>query len=698
MNGRYIAVLGTLMAVLAISTSAAPITTGSLVREMIDMHRLTTFPDPAYETVQFSSYDHRSDHPGGPGWFANSDGFGNEPVPNFEAVVTEPGGDGIGEYLICDVRQPGAIVRVWTAAIEGTIRMYLDGASEPVFDGPANEFCRNTFKGYAKAARIKYSDLEGTFQQRNAAYFPIPFAERCRIVWTGNAKRIHFYQIQIRLYEPGAEVVTFQPSDLRTYRDDIKEVAEVLASCDEEWPYAAADETPVEIVGTVPPRETLEVLSLEGSQAVERLILKMYAEDLDLALRQTVLHISCDGYPWGQVQSPVGDFFGVAPGINPYDSVPFTVRPDGTMVCRYVMPFAKSMKISLDNRGEQPVTVTGSALTLPYDWDAGRSMHFRARWRIDHDLVANGGAVQDLPFLIANGAGTYVGTTSMLLNPNEVPTPGGNWWGEGDEKIFVDDDVRPSTFGTGSEDYYNYAWSSPDIFVFPYCGQPRNDGPANRGFVTNNRWQIIDDLPFKQRISFYMELYSHERTPGVSYARIGYHYARPGLMDDHLPITDEDIRPLQLPENWQPKARGAASNSVFFQAESLLRSDADVTLEQDNLWSGSQLMVWNAKRRGDEITLTIPVREDGKYKINIAAALRPDSAPVAVRLDGEKIGIGGEKGVADLYVPHRTLLRNLYSSDIELTKGEHELELTFQGSRRRGGKSVGIDFIWIRKR
>ena len=686
------------MAVLAISTSAAPITTGSLVREMIDMHRLTTFPDPAYETVQFSSYDHRSDHPGGPGWFANSDGFGNEPVPNFEAVVTEPGGDGIGEYLICDVRQPGAIVRVWTAAIEGTIRMYLDGASEPVFDGPANEFCRNTFKGYAKAARIKYSDLEGTFQQRNAAYFPIPFAERCRIVWTGNAKRIHFYQIQIRLYEPGAEVVTFQPSDLRTYRDDIKEVAEVLASCDEEWPYAAADETPVEIVGTVPPRETLEVLSLEGSQAVERLILKVYAEDLDLALRQTVLHISCDGYPWGQVQSPVGDFFGVAPGINPYDSVPFTVRPDGTMVCRYVMPFAKSMKISLDNRGEQPVTVTGSALTLPYDWDAGRSMHFRARWRIDHDLVANGGAVQDLPFLIANGAGTYVGTTSMLLNPNEVPTPGGNWWGEGDEKIFVDDDVRPSTFGTGSEDYYNYAWSSPDIFVFPYCGQPRNDGPANRGFVTNNRWQIIDDLPFKQRISFYMELYSHERTPGVSYARIGYHYARPGLMDDHLPITDEDIRPLQLPENWQPKARGAASNSVFFQAESLLRSDADVTLEQDNLWSGSQLMVWNAKRRGDEITLTIPVREDGKYKINIAAALRPDSTPVAVRLDGEKIGIGGEKGVADLYVPHRTLLRNLYSSDIELTKGEHELELTFQGSRRRGGKSVGIDFIWIRKR
>ena len=50
----------------------------------------------------------------------------------------------------------------------------------------------------------------------------------------------------------------------------------------------------------------------------------------------------------------------------------------------------------------------------------------------------------------------------------------------------------PRIFGTGSEDYFNYAWSSPDIFLFPYCGQPRNDGPGNRGFVTNNRWHIID--------------------------------------------------------------------------------------------------------------------------------------------------------------------------------------------------------------
>ncbi|MBZ0284741.1 MAG: YfhO family protein, partial [Anaerolineae bacterium] len=44
------------------------------------------------------------------------------------------------------------------------------------------------------------------------------------------------------------------------------------------------------------------------------------------------------------------------------NSVPFTVHPDGSMTCRFVMPFEKSCKIVLENKGHQNVTVTGSAL------------------------------------------------------------------------------------------------------------------------------------------------------------------------------------------------------------------------------------------------------------------------------------------------------------------------------------------------
>ena len=43
--------------------SEQTITTGSLYEEMIDMVGLTRFPEPAYETVQFASYDRRSHVP-----------------------------------------------------------------------------------------------------------------------------------------------------------------------------------------------------------------------------------------------------------------------------------------------------------------------------------------------------------------------------------------------------------------------------------------------------------------------------------------------------------------------------------------------------------------------------------------------------------------------------------------------------------
>lgn len=677
-------------------------TTGSLLSEMVDMHRLAEFPEPFYKTVQFSSYDRRSNLPGGPGWFANSDGFGREPVPNFEAVLKEPEDEKPGEYLICDVSGPGAIVRLWTARIAGSIRMYLDGASDPVYDGSADEFLRFLYRRYAADAGLDESVFAGTFSQRDACYFPIAFAQRCRIVWVGNVGDIHFYQIQIRRYEPGTQVVTFKPEDLKTYADDIRRTAQILSSPQANWNYRSSLE-PVPVSIDVPPGETKEAMVLEGPKAVEKLTLKLTADDLDGALRQTILHIVFDDYPWGQVQSPLGDFFGAAPGINPYDSAAFTVEPDGSMTCRYVMPFARKCRMLLQNLGNQPVTVTGSVLPVEYAWDETRSMHFRARWRIDHDLVAAGGdQAQDMPYILADGAGRYVGTALMLLNPSPVPSSGGSWWGEGDEKIFVDDDVLPSTFGTGSEDYFNYSWSSPDIFIYPYCGQPRNDGPANRGFVTNTRWHVLDDLPFRTRLGFYMELYHHERTPDVSYARIGYHYGRPGIVDDHLAITREDVRDLELPATWEPVSRGAARNSVFFQAEDVLtagsRQKVRTSFAEDGLWAGGRMLVWHPARVGEGITFRLSVPDEGRYVIHLTTARTPNSGRISVKLDGRHVGLGGEEGV-DLHQPHRILSRDMASQAVELEQGVHELVLRYKGAPADVSRAeIGLDFFWVQKR
>jgi hypothetical protein len=664
---------------------------------MADMANLASFPEPAFRTVQFSSYDRRSRLPGGPDWFANSDGFGSEPIPNFEQVLRAPDANGIGEYLIADVKGPGAIVRLWTAAISGDLRAYIDGSHSALYQGSADAFFRRPYDHFAQINDINVNRFRETVYQRDASYAPIPFAKSLRVIWTGNVKQIHFYQLQVRRYEEGARVVSFRPDDIHTYREMIDRVTQALSDPDANL--AARSESPSRPLDVnLAPSEKKTLMRLDGPQAIERLTLQLAAKDLDKALRQTVLQITFDDYPWGQVQSPVGDFFGAAPGINPYQSLPFTVRPDGTMICRFVMPFERSCRIDLFNGGDQPVSAKGSVLPMPFAWSE-RAMHFRARWRAEHDLIASNREVQDLAFLLAHGKGMYVGTGAYLMNPSPVPTPYGNWWGEGDEKVFVDDDRVPSIFGTGSEDYFNYSWSSPDIFTYPYCGQPRNDGPGNRGFVTNYRWHILDPIPFRDNIRFYMELFSHERTPGLSYARIGYHYARPGVTDDHQAIMPGALRLPLLPADWQPAARMGAANSVFYAAEEAVTDSGATRIDKGRLWAGGQLLVWTPQKSGDRKSLTIPVDSPGKKQIHVALAMTPQSGKVAFLLDGKPLQLADETDAIDLHCSHRTLLRSIALIPVELTAGDHALVLELRDSTEHAaGSEVGIDFIWLQRK
>lgn len=665
------------------------VTTGSLLGEMIDLWRLAEFPDPDYETVQFSSFDRRSVSPSRPGWFANNDGFGKEPLPGFERVLQDPDRDGVGRYLICDVNGPGAVVRLWTAAIEGTVQVYLDGAKEPIYDGPAEPFFKRTYAAIDGAAGD--FRFEGTFSQASAGYYPIPFSERCRIEWTGDVSKVHFYQVQIRRYASGTKVRTFRPDDTDEFAGEMRRVVRLFESPESEWRYRSS-ESPLEIVATLAAGETREILQLEGEKAIERLTLKVRAQDVEKALRQSVLHIYFDEAPHGQVQSPLGDFFGAAPGINPYDSLPLSVLPDGTMVCRFLMPFQKSARMAIENRGEQAVTVMGSVLPAGYDWRDGKSMHFRARWRVDHDLLASDEVPQDIPYLLARGKGNFVGVAAFIMNPTSVPSSWGNWWGEGDEKIFVDDDVRPSTFGTGSEDYFNYAWSSSDIFTHPYCGQPRNDGPANRGFVTNHRWQIVDNLPFRERFDFFMELFSHEPVPGFSYARMAYVYGEPEMVDDHMLITDDDVRAPRLPGNWAPIGRKLTERALFYQAEELLEGDPPVTFSTGDIWAGGRLLIWRPAAKGDCIEFRVPVLEDGRYTITLTAARRVGAGSFSARIGEIPLVFNESLDVVELGDGFRTLSRNFTSQEVALRRGAHELALRSEAEAEAG---VGIDFLWV---
>jgi hypothetical protein len=298
---------------------------------------------------------------------------------------------------------------------------------------------------------------------------------------------------------------------------------------------------------------------------------------------------------------------------------------------------------------------------------------------------------QDVPYLLARGRGVFVGAAAMVMNPTSVPSSWGNWWGEGDEKIFVDDDRSPSTFGTGSEDYFNYAWSSSRIFTHAFCGQPRNDGPANRGFVTNHRWQILDALPFQERLDFFMELFSHEPVPGFSYARIAYHYGDPEIVDDHMPLTDRDVEVPRLPGTWMPAGRKYTEATTFLQAEDIVEGKPSLSFVEGPLWAGGRLAVWHPGQVGEELTFDVPVDEDGEYNLAVTAARQPDAGSFSASIDGIPLELNGSPDPVELSVPHRTLSRNFKSQSVELTSGAHTLTL-----RSEAPGDIGLDFVWVR--
>jgi len=212
------------------------ITTKSLVKDMVDLNHLAEFPETTYTSKQFSSYNRLSVAPDTPGWFANQDGDGSGSLLGFDEDL------GGGEYLICDVNGPGAILRMWQARdyvnplMNGNIKAYSD--YKLFYEGSATEFFRNPIKASVQGAGINEPLFEEAFVQGTMSfYFPIPFEKNCRIVWIGNPASAYFYHVLVRSYPKGTNIKTFSVGDLTDYKEEIVSVAPVLSDPNNNWQY-----------------------------------------------------------------------------------------------------------------------------------------------------------------------------------------------------------------------------------------------------------------------------------------------------------------------------------------------------------------------------------------------------------------------------------------------------------------------------
>jgi hypothetical protein len=399
-------------------------------------------------------------------------------------------------------------------------------------------------------------------------------------------------------------------------------------------------------------------------------------------LREIVLEIRWEGERSPSVWAPLGDFFGTAPGVNRYRSLPCGMTGDGWFYANWFMPFARSVEIKVVNQGQHDRRVNLEVFSVPLDGDPAHYARFHAKWHRDEFLPTVPERQIDWPLLETDGSGRYVGVMLHVWNPR------GGWWGEGDEKFFVDGEKFPSTFGTGSEDYFGYAWSSSVLFQHAFHNQTHNDG-GSRGHISVNRWQIADQVPFQQKFEADIEKYFPNERPTL-YASTVYWYLDANGYDPYSPLPLEErvgyyVQPI-------PKTVQGAIEGESLKIPGQTGGHAqpqDMTGFGDE-WSNDAQLWWTDARPGDKLDLALPVAKAGSYKLVAQFTKAVDYGIVQLWLDGQKLG-----QPIDLYHDGVIVSGEIALGTLSLGASDHKLTVEITGANPKAVKSYmfGLDYV-----
>ena len=296
-----------------------------IVNRLYDLPHLAELPRKGERSGNWTSHSRAAHYGAISGtyrdWWDNDDGGG---------VLRKEGESGI----VAEVKGPGVIWRVWSAyPRQGHIKYFIDGAESPILDVPFEEYFNN------QKAPFNYPQLTHVLSRGYDSYIPIAFQDSIKIVLEKDWGA--FYQFTYTLFPKGTSVPSFpKGTSVPSFRgsfDDAEKAAlsnadEILGRRGEQAGLAEAGELLTRDV-LVPPGRTVQVADIRGPRAIT----SIRVTPLDFGdaagrsdsrsqgiqiLRQLVMQVAWDNESVPSVWTPLGDFFGTAPGINQYRSLP----------------------------------------------------------------------------------------------------------------------------------------------------------------------------------------------------------------------------------------------------------------------------------------------------------------------------------------------------------------------------------------
>ena len=155
-------------------------------------------------------------------------------------------------------------------------------------------------------------------------------------------------------------------------------------------------------------------------------------------------------------------------------------------------------------------------------------------------LTRNKDGKDNYVILEAYGKGKFVGCN---LNIDVFERQANDWYGEGDDMIFIDGEPwPPSLHGTGTEDYFNTAFGPTQEFCAPYHGITLYSG-GKAGFKYGGknslyRLHIRDPIYFASSVRVTIE-HGHANKLSNDYSSTAYWYQT----EPHRPF--EPILPVE---------------------------------------------------------------------------------------------------------------------------------------------------------
>ena len=456
------------------------------------------------------------------------------------------------------------------------------------------------------------------------------------------------------------------------------------SSADPNWKDGNGDCRPVK------PGETLTLAELDGPGRITHIWFTISAED-KFYPRTMSLRIYWDGREQPSVESPIGDFFAVGHGLDvPVNSMPVAVSSDGrARNCYWPMPFAKSAKITVTNDSADKNV---GCIFWYIDWQKLPSlpedtMYFHAQYR--QEFPAKMG--QDYLFLDAEGDGAYVGTVYSVDMVED------SWFGEGDDRFYIDGAKEPQLNGTGTEDYFCDAWGFRK-FNNPFYGVSVWEGYSAGDHGTAYRWHVPDPVRFRRSLKVTIEhkgvLFNADGSVKTGFAErpdnlssVAFWYQR-GVAKRFatLPPGPERIVPTTYLE-METRLTDAKTQDGAARPE----------VQKGDQWSGKAQLFWQNTDPKAWIEVPFSVPEDGRYLVKLDLTRSFDYGIWQVLIDNKKIGSSRDLYNATVVVQPENL------GGQELKKGDHMLRFECIGSNpqsKHGGTPgyfFGLDGIVLRK-